>query len=419
MPDDPPTSPDDPDWVNQIVARALQRAQEPTSAGGAAAPAAPSPAAPPLATAAPSPSAGAPSSNAGISGAGGEISNPAEPRSARPAQEAPARPDRSSERPVRSERRDDASTDRGGARPTSVWAEDLASEPQREPQLRREPSGDPARPRRAHPDPDQQRLRRGEPGPDAPPQRRARTEAPDSAPLDRADRRPVDHPGSENGHFGPRHGADVIDETLWHELDDDADDDPRGLLEPPEGQRLRSVLEWGAVILGALVVALLIKTFLLQAYYIPSESMVPTLNIKDRVLVNKLSYDLHDVNRGDLVVFSRPEGEPGDIEDLIKRVIGLPGETINMVDGHVYIGGQLLVEPYLPEGLETGPLVDTSKCVNDSGVEGCTIPEGYVFVMGDNRGDSRDSRFFGPIEESTIVGRAFLKVWPLSDIGFL
>lgn len=184
----------------------------------------------------------------------------------------------------------------------------------------------------------------------------------------------------------------------------------------------RSIVEWVAVIGGALIVALVIKTFLIQAFYIPSGSMEPTLDIGDRVLVNKLSYRLHDVNRGDLVVFEAAEGEgncgipvseaatgvaEGGIKDLIKRVIGLPGETVEGRDGQIVINGRVLDEPYLPDGVATADF------------EAVEIPEGCIFVMGDNRGDSRDSRVFGPIGEDQIVGRAFVRVWPPNDLGFL
>ena len=103
----------------------------------------------------------------------------------------------------------------------------------------------------------------------------------------------------------------------------------------------------------ALIIALLIKTFLFQAFYIPSESMVPTLKIHDRVLVNKLSYQLHSVHRGDIVVFKAPAGSDPGIDDLVKRVIGLPGETVSGHGGHVYINGKQLNEPYLPKGMYT------------------------------------------------------------------
>jgi len=193
--------------------------------------------------------------------------------------------------------------------------------------------------------------------------------------------------------------------------------------------RMRSFLEWGAVIVGALAVALLIKTFLMQAYYIPSGSMVHTLEIEDRVLVNKLSYAVGDVTRGDLIVFERPPTQPEGEPDLIKRVVGLGGETIEFRDGQVFIRQpgstvvQLLEEPYLDEGVTTsdfpaGPLPPNCE-LESPDTRACTIPEGQLFMMGDNRGGSRDSRYFGPIDEDLVVGRAFLRVWPLGRLGFL
>ena len=171
---------------------------------------------------------------------------------------------------------------------------------------------------------------------------------------------------------------------------------------------IRNLVEWVVIIGGAFLVAFVVKTFLIQAFFIPSGSMLPTLHEDDRVLVNKLSYDLHDVHRGDLVVFERPEGETaGQIKDLIKRVVALPGERIEGRDGHVYINGDLLEEPYLPDGTQT------------TNLEPQTVPEGHVFVMGDNRGDSMDSRVFHAIDEDLIVGRAFVRVWPLTHLGLL
>jgi signal peptidase I len=171
---------------------------------------------------------------------------------------------------------------------------------------------------------------------------------------------------------------------------------------------LHGLIEWVLVIVGALLIALVVKTFLFQAFYIPSESMEPTLIDRDRVIVNKVSYRLHDVNRGDLIVFERPPNEPvTEIPELIKRVVGLPGETIEGRGGFVYIDGRLLVEPYL----SPGTTVSTFGPV--------PVPEGHVFVMGDNRSNSRDSRVFGPVDQDLIVGRAFVRVWPLGRLGFL
>lgn len=188
--------------------------------------------------------------------------------------------------------------------------------------------------------------------------------------------------------------------------------------------RMRGFLEWGAVVVGALAVALVIKTFLMQAYVIPSSSMEPTLQVGDRVLVNKLSSNFGDVGRGDLVVFHRPPSQPEGEDDLIKRVIALPGEILVIREGQVFITvagsdeEQLLQEPYLEDGVRTTSFINTENCVNAS-ADTCGIPEGYIFVMGDNRPGSRDSRFFGPVSEDLVVGRAFLRVWPIGDVGFL
>jgi signal peptidase I len=170
----------------------------------------------------------------------------------------------------------------------------------------------------------------------------------------------------------------------------------------------RNLVEWAGILGGALIVALVVTKFLVQAFFIPSASMFPTLAIDDRVLVNKLSYDLHDVNRGDLVVFERPASEAdSDIKDLIKRVVAVEGDTVGSLGGQLVVNGEPQDEPYVATGAET------------SGVDAQTIPPGYVFVMGDNREDSRDSRFFGPLDEELIIGRAFVKVWPLNDLGLL
>lgn len=183
------------------------------------------------------------------------------------------------------------------------------------------------------------------------------------------------------------------------------------------GPRGAGIAEWIIVIVGAVVLAVVVKVFLLQAFYIPSLSMYPTLHEGDRVLVNKLSYRMHDVNRGDIIVFERPASETSsNIPDLIKRVIGLPGESVAFDNGSVYINGQPLEESYLPAGTVTSAANAPNKCTLQ---DPCVVPEGDVWVMGDNRGDSKDSRYFGPIDENSIVGRAFVRVWPLGRFGLL
>jgi signal peptidase I len=167
-------------------------------------------------------------------------------------------------------------------------------------------------------------------------------------------------------------------------------------------RRVRSLIEWAAAIGGALLVAWFIQSQLVQAFVIPSASMEPTLVDRDRVLVNKLASDF---GRGDVVVFRRPpDVEMGGVDDLIKRVVGLGGDTVAGSGGVVWVNGSPIDEPYLAEGAVTedfGPV---------------EVPPDHLFVMGDNRGPSMsfDSRFFGPIPDDLVVGRAFLVVWPLS-----
>jgi signal peptidase I len=200
-------------------------------------------------------------------------------------------------------------------------------------------------------------------------------------------------------------------EDVYAPGDEESDEfGPPAPTTPSKGKRstTRSIVEWVAVVGGALVVALVIRAFFLAAFYIPSESMVPTLEKGDRVLVNKLSYKLHDVHRGDVVVFERPPNEPDNgIKDLIKRVVALPGETMEVKNCKVLIDGRALDEPYVKSWNRT-----------------CTfaahqIGPHEVFVMGDNRDDSQDSRFFGAIDEDLIVGRAFVIVWPVTHFGWL
>ncbi len=180
----------------------------------------------------------------------------------------------------------------------------------------------------------------------------------------------------------------------------------------------------------AIAVAFVVKAFVAQAFFIPSESMYPQLTEGDRVVVSRVAYDLHDPRRGDIVVFDSPEPaakadkrsfpvriigdvletvalkEPDETE-LIKRVIGLPGETVEAIGGTVYIDGRPLVEPYLAPGVVTA----------DFGPE--PVPEGRLWCMGDNRGNSRDSRVIGSIPMENIVGRAIARVWPPTRGAFL
>lgn len=211
-------------------------------------------------------------------------------------------------------------------------------------------------------------------------------------------------------------------DDIWSDptADDDADPVRPEAARPAKKSTIRNAVEWVVVVGGAILVAVLIRTFVLQTFWIPSPSMATTLVEKDRVIVNKLSYRLHDVNRGDVVVFHRPPNEPSSsIKDLIKRVVALEGEHISIRDGAVHVDGRTLDEPYT-NGQETLQIACTPAELGALyTADGFEVPEDHVFVLGDNRTNSGDSRCFGPIDEDLIVGRAFFKIWPPGHIGGL
>jgi signal peptidase I len=200
--------------------------------------------------------------------------------------------------------------------------------------------------------------------------------------------------------------------------------EPRPAEQEERGSFLR---ELPVLFVVALAVAIVLKTLVVQAFFIPSSSMEPTLEPGDRVLVQKVVYG---PDRGDVIVFSDPQGRPGpdrgivggfvhwlsstlgierpEHEDFIKRVIGLPGETVELRDGRLFVDGVRIREPYLEGAVDTrdyGPV---------------RVPEGALFVLGDNRLNSNDSRFglgFVPVDK--VVGRAFAIVWPPSRVGWI
>ena len=202
--------------------------------------------------------------------------------------------------------------------------------------------------------------------------------------------------------------------------------DPTGMEDAGQEKKKAALpfwLELPLLILAALVIAVVIKTFFFQAFWIPSSSMEDTLQINDRVMVNKLAYRFGDLQRGHVVVFDDPRGAETPQEtiveaarrnvleaiglsvprsEFIKRVIGLPGERIEIIDSQVFIDGAPISEPYLKIGStmpDFGPMI---------------VPPGEMFVMGDNRNSSQDSRYFGTVPTETIVGRAFVIMWPVA-----
>ena len=188
------------------------------------------------------------------------------------------------------------------------------------------------------------------------------------------------------------------------------------------------------LLLVSLAIAILIKTFLIQAFYIPSISMEPTLNKGDRILVCRICLHLSDVQRGDIVVFSNPHPGPEvdrgvvgsalhwlgqglgvaqpENKDYVKRVVGLPGDVVELNNGQLFVNGEKVDEPYLNSEVETEPFGPV------------TVPDGMLFVLGDNRAHSGDSRFpppsgLGYVPEDTLIGKAFVIVYPPSRWGWL
>jgi signal peptidase I len=194
---------------------------------------------------------------------------------------------------------------------------------------------------------------------------------------------------------------------------DESSEDPDPDIEPRQAgmsRTTRAFVDWVVVVGIALLVAILVRTFLLAHFVVDGTSMYSTLDTGDRVFVNKLSYRLHDPNRGDVVVLHQIGNSTE--RDLIKRVIALPGETIEIRSCEVTIDGRRLDEPYLDPAVVT-----PGNCGGDYAAR--MIPQDSVFVMGDNRAGSSDSRALGPIHESDLVGRAFVVFWPRSHWQWL
>jgi signal peptidase I len=190
----------------------------------------------------------------------------------------------------------------------------------------------------------------------------------------------------------------------------------------PRRPGVRRAVQTLVIVCVVVLAAVLVRTFVAAPYFIPSASMEPTLHgctgcNNDHVLVNKLSYKLHGVHRGDVIVFNRPSTWHVGESHLIKRVIGLPGDTLTVRKGKLYVNGLELQEPYLDSAC--GPMTSLGESPAKARTKYGPVPKDDVFVMGDNRCDSSDSRAFGPVPESDIVGRAFVIIWPLGRLHYL
>lgn len=192
-------------------------------------------------------------------------------------------------------------------------------------------------------------------------------------------------------------------------IDDSTPPDQPGTPAKVPASRKKVILEWVIIVVVAVLASLIVRTFVFQTYFIPSASMEPTLMIGDRIIVNKLSVDFGTIHTGDIVVFKAPPAEhcSTTVDDLVKRVIGVPGDTLTSKGNTIYINGKALVEAWPhtePLGMPIGHVY---------------VKAGQYFVMGDNHSDSCDSRFWGTVPRSDIIGKVFLRIWPLSRIGFL
>ena len=169
------------------------------------------------------------------------------------------------------------------------------------------------------------------------------------------------------------------------------------------------MIEWVAIVVAAVLVSLLMRTYVVQTFYIPSGSMEPTLQIGDRIIVSKLSVEWGTIHRGDILVVKAPPSEHcGEtVTDPVKRVIGLPGDTLTSQGNTIYVNNQPLNETWT----HIEPLTPSIGKV--------VVPANHYFMMGDNHPDSCDSRFWGSIPRSDVIGKAFLRIWPIGRFGFL
>ncbi|GKV55611.1 signal peptidase I [Sporosarcina sp. NCCP-2222] len=182
-----------------------------------------------------------------------------------------------------------------------------------------------------------------------------------------------------------------------------------------EKKTKNETLEWVKALLIAFGLAAIIRIFLFTPIVVDGISMMPTLEDGDRMIVNKIGYTIGTPNRFDIVVFHAPEQK-----DYIKRVIGLPGDTVEYRDDVLYVNGQAYDEPYLDEYKKTvtdGPL--TEDFTLEEKIDRKTVPEGYVFVMGDNRRKSKDSRHIGAVPIDEIIGSTKFIFWPIEDFGMV
>ena len=195
---------------------------------------------------------------------------------------------------------------------------------------------------------------------------------------------------------------------------DTAEENPGIVNSARKRHGVRWYSEWTGIIVLAVVIALCFRTYVAQTFYIPSTSMSPTLLIGDRIVVSKLSVTWGTIHRGDIVVFRSPSnvanecGQPFETY-LVKRVIGVPGDRLRNAGSHIYVNGKLLRETW-----------KHSAQFGNQGIQPHEIvPKDEYYMIGDNNADSCDSRYWGTIPHSSIVGKAVFRIWPLARLGFI
>ncbi len=207
--------------------------------------------------------------------------------------------------------------------------------------------------------------------------------------------------------------SDLVAAGNSQDLDSSADTTVNAPL-PRRRRRGKWLIEWALILLTALVIALVFRAYVAQTFYIPSASMEPTLQIGDRIIVSKLSVTWGTIHRGDIVVFKAPEnasnicGEPAE-PVFVKRVIGLPGDHLKSIGNSIYVNGRKLNESW-----------QHSPTIGDRPIpSGTVVPKDDYYMIGDNNSASCDSRYWGPINRSAIIGKAIFRIWPLGRFGTL
>lgn len=175
---------------------------------------------------------------------------------------------------------------------------------------------------------------------------------------------------------------------------------------------MKKYLKWIRTVLLALLLAFVFRSYLFASYVVDGESMEPTLYDGNLLMVNKAVYDWSEIDRQQVIVFHANEEE-----DYVKRVIGIPGDEIEFKNDQLYVNGVLLDESYLDDLRPNDGLPFTEDFTLEEATGSATVPEGHLFVMGDNRRDSLDSRYFGFVPEDTVVGKVDIRYWPFSQAG--